>query len=249
MKLNKRMMAVIGAVPVVGALVFGGVAMASSTPAPAPNKLCYNAGGSVIAVHNTCPVKYKTFVGTVGPRGATGARGATGVTGKTGAVGPVGPIGKTGNTGPQGPSGVQTTASGSLTATPSVLTGGSFNSKSVQVGTVSLPAAGKYLVSINAQVEPNASTVTGVNAQFFVYSQVKNPAFAGDEFNVGTDVAPFLTTNSSQHDTYANGAQIVTVTGPTTLTIYAFGYDNDGGASEYNLITGKVSVIGLTSAS
>ncbi|HUN38434.1 MAG TPA: hypothetical protein VMU95_41115 [Trebonia sp.] len=79
----------------------GGVAVAATSTAatPAPNKLCYNAGGSVLAVHNTCPAKYKTFTGAVGPKGATGATGAKGATGATGPQGPKGA------TGPQGPAG------------------------------------------------------------------------------------------------------------------------------------------------
>jgi hypothetical protein len=278
---KRNIIASIAAVPVAVALSFGGIALASSTPAPTPNKLCYNAGGNLVAAHNTCPAKYKTFTGTIGPKGATGAKGATGSRGAQGAsIGTAlipsanvhvcdgqggvqiisgipadgnpdvcnGMPGRVGATGEQGPSGLQATATGSLTAT-TIPTGGSFSSKSVEVGTIDLPSAGEYWVSVNAQVEPNSNTVTGVNAQFFVYNQVKNPSFAGDEFNVGTDVAPFLSTNSSQHDTYANGVQEVTVTGPTTLHIYGFGYDNDGGASSVTLIGGTVNAVELTPAS
>ena len=215
----------------------GGYALAAGSAAPpAATRGC--VGGSARTLNNV-------FENASGFKGCTTSQGFAVSLSGAGTQGPAGPAGPKGAT---GPSGVQAVVNSSLTATASVPTGGSFNSKSVQVGTADLPAAGTYEISINAQVEPNTDTAAGVNAQFFVYNQVKNPSFTGDVLNVGTDVAPFLTTNSSQHDTYANGTQLVTVEGPTTLHIYGFGYDNDGGASDFNLIAGSVSAVQLTPA-
>jgi hypothetical protein len=82
--MKRKTIKIIGAVTGFIALagITTGIAAASTdTVAGAPNKLCYNAGGSVLAKDNTCPVKYKTFEGTVGPKGATGANGKTGAPG------------------------------------------------------------------------------------------------------------------------------------------------------------------------
>jgi hypothetical protein len=163
-----------------------------------------------------------------------------------GQTGPKGATGPQGATGPAGPSGVVATGVQALTA-GSVPTGGSFNAKAVEVGSIDL-AAGTYLVGLKAQVEPSADSASGVNAQFFLYDQVKNASFAGDLLNIGTDVAPAGTS----HDAYASGFTLVTLSEDTTLIVYGFGYDNDSGASDFTLISGpssQVDAVRITPAS
>jgi hypothetical protein len=87
---------------VVAIAVGGGAALAAtgaSAATPAPNRLCYNAGGSVIAAHDACPAKYKTFTGAVGPRGAAGAAGKNGTNGVNGKNGTNGTNGVNGTNG------------------------------------------------------------------------------------------------------------------------------------------------------
>jgi hypothetical protein len=134
-----------------------------------------------------------------------------------------------------------TTSTEKLSDASAVPTGGSFNSKSAEVGSLTLPA-GTYQLDINAQAEPDASTTGTVSAQFFVYDQVKNSSFSGDLFNVSADLQPYVSAASSQHDAYASGSSVVTVpSGGETLHVYGFGYDADTGASEYSLITGSLT--------
>lgn len=119
----------------------------------------------------------------------------------------------------------------------SVPTGGGFNANSTEVGTgITLPA-GTYLVTLNAKATPNATTTGQVFPQFFVYNQVKNSAFTGDLFNVGTGaLEPFNVDVAHSHDSYFSGTdQVVIPAGGQTLHVYAFGYDSDTGAGSYAL--------------
>jgi hypothetical protein len=182
--------------------------------------------------------------GAAGPQGATGATGADGAKGDTGAAGPAGPQG------PAGTSGVLGVSVHDLGPQASVPTGGSFSAGSVDAGTVTL-TAGTYMVSLNAKATPDAASTAQVFPQFFVYDQVKNPAFAGDLFNVGAGaLEPFNTTVSNSHDSYYSGTDVITVpaTGET-LHVYAFGYDSDQSAGTYALDDLTVSVTQLAVAS
>jgi len=171
---------------------------------------------------------------------------ASGLAGKTGATGPKGEEGATGATGATGPSGVTATSVTALTATSEVPTGGSFNSKAVVVGTVDLKA-GTYLVTLAAQSEPSSDTsAAGVEPQFFLYDQVKNAAFEGDLLNIGSGT---LAPAGTSHDLYDSGTALITLTSDTTLYVYGFGYDNDTGASDYNLIAGSLTAVRITPAS
>jgi hypothetical protein len=132
----------------------------------------------------------------------------------------------------------------------SVPTGGSFNANSVEAGTIAL-GAGTYLVTLNAKATPNAASTAQVFPQFFVYDQVKNPAFAGDLFNVGAGaLEPFNVDLAHSHDSYYSGTDIITVpAGGQTLHVYAFGYDSDTSAGTYALDDLSVSVVQVTPAS
>jgi hypothetical protein len=217
--------------------VGGGVAFASSSAAPSPLFGCISTSTRTISQAHTasvptCPAGTFQF--------QTGANGAPGKTGATGAAG------AKGATGAQGPSGVQAVVNTPIAGMSGVPTGGSFNSKAVQVGTANLPAAGTYLLNLSAQSEPSAdSSSGGVVPQFFVYDQPKNADFTGDLLNIG---AGTLAPAGTDHDSYASGSAVVTVDGPTQLIIYGFGYDNDSGASDFNLITGGLTAVQLTPA-
>jgi hypothetical protein len=167
----------------------------------------------------------------------TGQQGAAGAPGQTGATGPAGP---TGNTGPQGPSGVVSSSTTDLGGVTSVPTGGGFVANATKVGTVSLPSAGTYLISLNAKATPNATTSGDVFPQFFVYDQAKNSSFTGDLFNAGSGALEDPTSSELPNhviDSYYSGSEQITLTSATgtTLYIYAFGYDSDTGAGSYTL--------------
>jgi hypothetical protein len=207
-------------------------AATSTTPPPA-TRGCVGVGRALTNVYENST----SFPGCTTKQGFAVSLSGAGTTG---------PAGPAGARGPAGPSGVQAVVTAPLTATAGVPTGGSFNSKAVQVGTASLPAAGTYLLNLNAQSEPSADTSSaGVQPQFFVYDQAKNASFTGDLLNIGSGT---LAPAGTDHDSYASGTQIVTVTGPTTLYIYGFGYDNDSGASDFNLIAGSLNAVQLTPA-
>jgi hypothetical protein len=123
------------------------------------------------------------------------------------------------------------TATSDLGGVASVPTGGSFVSRSTQVGTISLKA-GIYLLNVNAKATPNVSSGIEVFPQFFVYNQAVSPSFAGDLFNVGSGP---LASNSTTIDSYFSGSGTITLTQTTTLHIYAFGYDSDTSAGTYTL--------------
>jgi hypothetical protein len=237
MKLTPKMVLIVAPLAAVAVAVGvgGGIALAAnSAAAPSPLFGCINLTTRTIsAAHTasapTCPKG--TFPFQTGAKGATGAAGAKGATGTTGAT---------------GPSGVQAVINEPLTATAGVPTGGSFNAKAVQVGTAKLPAKGTYLLNLSAQSEPSADTSSaGVQPQFFVYDQPKNANFTGDLLDIGSGT---LAPAGTEHDSYASGTAVVTVDGPTTLLVYGFGYDNDSGASDFNLITGSISAVQLTPA-
>lgn len=163
-----------------------------------------------------------------------------------GATGPVGPQGKTGPQGPQGPqgkSGVQAISTPQSFATVmAVPTGGSFLTKSVEVGTVPL-AAGTYEVCVSGQVEQPTAATGSVSAQLFLYDQAKSAAFTGDLMNLSTDPQ-----GGTKHDAYMNGCTLITEGGAVTLHLYGFGYDSDQGSGEFNLITSSIKLVQLTPA-
>lgn len=152
-----------------------------------------------------------------------------------GTQGPAGPAGPVGPAGSQGPSGVVSVGTHDLGAVGSVPTGGSFVSRSTEVGTLDL-AAGTYSVTLNAKATPPAGGTGAVQVfpQFFVYNQVKNANFTGDLFNVGSGALESGV--NATIDSYYSGTGTVTVpSGGETLHVYAFGYDSDQGAGSYAL--------------
>jgi hypothetical protein len=235
--MNKRLkLTIAGAVTaiVVGGGSLAAVAATSSGPVLAPNKLCYNAGGQVIAVHNVCPPKYKTYTLAVGQRGPKGASGARGVTGKTGPQGIQGVQGQPGKNGSSGVVWNDTTHMLSLSGPVSVATGGGFVANATLVGTLTFATAGYWDIQINAQATPKASGDTAqIFPQLFVYTQPKNSNFDGDLFNIGSGA---LQPDGTNHNSYLNGSMTVFIANPATkVYIYAFGYDSDTGAGSYTL--------------
>lgn len=213
-----------------------GAVAATSSPAPqAPNKICYNAGGNLIAVHNTCPDKYKTYTLALGQRGPKGATGPRGLAGKTGSQGIQGVPGKDGKNGTSG--GVTwngTTHMLDLSGPISVATGGGFVANSTLVGTLTFASAGYWDIQVNAQATPKASGDTAqIFPQLFVYTEPKNSNFDGDLFNIGSGA---LEPDGTNHNSYLNGSMTVYIAAPATkVYIYAFGYDSDTGAGSYTL--------------
>ena len=165
--------------------------------------------------------------------GASGKNGAPGPAGSAGPAGPAGAQGPAGAAGAQGPSGVVSASATDLSPVASVPTGGSFVTNATLLGTVSLPSAGTYLVSLSVKATP-PSGGTGsaeVFPEFFVYDQAANPDFTGDLFNVGSGaLEPGA---NSQIDSYYSGSTVITASDAASLDIYGFGYDSDRGAGSY----------------
>jgi hypothetical protein len=169
-----------------------------------------------------------------------------------GPAGPTGQTGATGQAGPQGPSGVVTTetVTGSqlsgFTSQKPVATGGHFTTNKTDLGSIPVKAGQTYLVSVNADAEPNADTSSsaGVFPQFFVYDSAAKPDFSNDLFNIGSGALDIGT----NHDSWYSGSSVID---PTTdsLEIYAFGYDGDGGGSSYNLTGITVTLTQINPAS
>lgn len=162
----------------------------------------------------------------------------------------VGLQGVTGKTGSQGPSGVQAVNTVDLNGLTSANDGGSFNAGAQEVGTGTFVAAGTYEVCMNAKATPEAApqagTDDGISAQFFLYDQVKNANFAGDLLNISTP----LQADGTNHDAYANGCTLVTVpTGGQVFHVYAFGYQQDTGAGNFNVDDITLNMMQLTPAS
>lgn len=234
--MNKRLKLSLTAMAAILAVGIGGSAAIAAIPQGsvlAPNKLCYNAGGNVIAVHNVCPTKYKTYTLAVGQRGP---KGSTGKTGKTGPQGTQGQPGKDGKSGKNGNGVVWNGTANllSLSGPQSVATGGGFVANSTLVGTITLATAGYWDIQVNAQATPKASGDTAqIFPQLFVYTQPKNSNFDGDLFNIGSGA---LEPDGTNHNSYLNGSMTVFVASPATkLYVYAFGYDSDTGAGSYTL--------------
>ena len=239
--MNKRIKLALAGTVTALAVAGGSLAAvaATSTPTPlAPNKLCYNAGGNVLAVHSVCPPKYKTYTLAVGQRGPKGATGARGVTGKTGPQGIQGVQGQPGTNGKDGKNGNGVVWHGtenllSLSGPESIATGGGFVANSTLVGTITFASAGYWDIQISAQTTPKASGDTSqVFPQLFLYNQPKSSSFAGDVLNMSTEDQP----DGTNHNSYLNGGITVFVPAPATkYYVYAFGYDGDMGAGSYTL--------------
>lgn len=182
-----------------------------------------------------------------GPQGPIGPQGPQGPKGDTGNAGPQGLQGPQGSTGSQGPSGVVSLGVNDLNGLASVTTGGGFNANAAEVGTGVSLGAGTYLVTLNAKATPRATGDTAqIFPQFFVYNQVKNSSFTGDLFNVGSGA---LEPDGTTHDSYYSGVSTVTLDSPTTLHVYAFGYDSDMGGGAYVLDDVTLTVVQVTPAS
>jgi hypothetical protein len=221
---------IVSLIAVAGLLVIaGGTAYAATSSAPPSAKIgCVSSPNRTLTnVFENAPTNFTCTNGFAVSLSGTGTTGSQGPAGAT------------------GPSGVQAINMSKLTATASVPTGGSFNSKAVQVGSIDLKA-GTYLINLSAQSEPSADTAAGVQPQFFLYNQAKNSSFTGDLLNIGSGT---LAPKGTNHDNYASGSAIVTLSSNTTLLVYGFGYDNDSGASDYSLIAGSIDAVQLTPAS
>jgi hypothetical protein len=121
-----------------------------------------------------------------------------------------------------------------LAGVASVATGGSFNSRATEVGTVDLPA-GSYLVTLSPKATPIVQTDPSVQIfpSVHLYNQPKNAAFTGDVLDTGgSALESGAVTNA---DLFSSNSGVVTLTQDTTMYVYAFGYDSDSGEGTYQL--------------
>lgn len=135
-----------------------------------------------------------------------------------------------------------------LAGVASVNTGGSFNARATEVGTVDLPA-GSYLVTLSAKATPIVQSNTSVQVfpSIHLYNQPKNASFTGDVLDAGgTALESGTVTNA---DLYSSNSGVVTVTQDTTMVVYAFGYDSDSGEGTYQLDGVTVTATPVTVAS
>jgi hypothetical protein len=242
----KRKFAVLASVAGALAVIGTGTAVAataSSTP-PAATRGCVETGS-------------RTLTGVYeNPGSFPGCKDGFAVSlSGAGTQGPAGPQGKTGPAGPQGPSGV-TAATASQLVTPgtpvTVPTGGSFSARAVTAGTVQL-AAGTYLLSVSAEVTPDATTGGAVYPQLMVYDGPVNADFTNDLFNVGNGPLenPTATelTDGDVINGYLSASQTIVVpAGGETLDVYAFGYDSDQGEGSYLLNSAVIDATQITPA-
>lgn len=240
MKLGKKILgipvAIAGGVLTI-ALAGGGYALAASSgpaggPQPGGNLVaaCVSGTGQLAWFQQSNPGHKCSYGLYTWKWSVTGPQGAQG---RQGIPGPPGPKGPKGDTGAQGPSGVIGTTTTDLGGVASVATGGSFVTNATQVGSGVSLKAGTYLISLNAKATPLMTSAVQVFPEFFVYDQVKNAAFAGDLFNVGSGALE--SGGNVNIDSYYSGSTVITLTQDTTLDIYAFGYDSDRGAGTYDL--------------
>jgi hypothetical protein len=126
------------------------------------------------------------------------------------------------------------TVTQTLAGVPSVPTGGSFNSRATEVGTVDL-SAGSYLVTLSAKATPLVQTDTSVQVfpSVHLYTEEKNADFTGDVLDTGGNALESGTITNA--DQFGSNSGVVTLTADTTLYLYAFGYDSDSGEGTYQL--------------
>lgn len=216
---------------------------ATATAPPAAKIGCVvGSARSLVTVYENVPANFKCPSGfpvslsVAGPKGATGATGQVGPTGPTGAKGSPGAPGAPGAAGTNGTDGKNSVLSSVTTDLGGVITvntGGSFASRATLVGTVTLPADGTYLVSVDAKATPDVSSDTAVLPMFAVYDGPALDNFSNNLFNTGSGA---LATDSTSIDSYFDGTnQIVVTGGNDTLDLYAFGYSPGGAAGTYTL--------------
>lgn len=127
-----------------------------------------------------------------------------------------------------------TTTTQTLPGVASVNTGGSFNSRATEVGTVNL-AAGSYLVTMSAKATPivQSDPTVQVFPSIHLYNQPSNPAFTGDVLDVGNGALESGAYTAA--DGFYSNSGVVTLTQATTMYVYAFGYDSNDGEGTYEL--------------
>lgn len=176
--------------------------------------------------------------------------------GSAGQPGPAGPQGPKGDTGPQGPQGDPASdVAGTLAAqaqttglTPIAKIGGRYADNATDLFTFQLPEAGTYLVNAYGYFDRLNATEDGYEAPSTdTYLQL---TLRGDG---GVQAGTYFTgpvSRSGYTETTASGAQVVTVAAPTSITVRAFGYNEDrsgfGGAP--NSSTPQFSVFANASA-
>lgn len=170
--------------------------------------------------------------GTPGAPGKDGAKGDTGATGAAGA---------TGETGPAGPAGsnFELTYANTFAKTTIALIGGSFASRSTQVGSFTLPA-GKYLVQTDAMFNHNGSTPTAAPS-LQAAIRVDDGSTWGQD--AGTVFATFPGATAYQREAQGTSFRVITLTETKSVNVKAFGYNADGSDAGSGGFDALVSVV------
>ena len=197
--------------------------------------------------------------GAPGAPGADGKDGINGVDGKDGAQGPQGEPGIQGERGPKGEPGdpasdmlgklAVTKASAGMTDIAHI--GGKYTDNATDLFTFDLPEAGTYLVNAYGYFDRlDASDANYVTPQTDTYLQLSLRGLDGTTPVNGGTYFTGAVSKAGYTEATASGAQIVTVSGATTITVRAFGYNEDrsgfGGAP--NTATPQFSAAATVSA-
>ena len=175
--------------------------------------------------------------GEPGAAGEQGPAGATGPAGPAGAQGPAGPAGPAGSNGSNGSNGLNGVGLGGTFATTTAVVipniGGSFGSRALQLGTITLPA-GTYLLSGYAFFNSVSSTHTEGTRLMLA---IRGGGTVGDSGDGTCFSEPFP---AGDREVTCQTTKLITLSSEKTLTIHAFGYNaapagsGDGGG-EFNV--------------
>jgi len=173
--------------------------------------------GSVFerALSDSVQEKLNQSAGERGPKGETGATGATGPAGANGS--PASDV-----------FGELAASKTSTSRTTINAIGGSFVANRTEVFTIDLPAKGTYLLSAYGhfdRIDKGASGYIDPTTDTYLRLTLQGP-------NGADDAGTYFTgpiSRAGRVEATAAGSRVVTVTAPTTVTVWAFGYNEAQG--------------------
>ena len=169
-------------------------------------------------------------------KGNTGSTGPSGPQGPAGPAGPQGPAGPAGPQGPAGPAGAAGPAVGlsvNETSGPTTVTniGGSFATRATVADTYTLPVG-------THQISTDGFFVSTAVTSGFTRLQVAVRGAGGQDFGTCfTGTASAL----AQREATCSTTRVATVTQPTPVTVWVFGYADNQGSADGGLFTAYTS--------
>jgi hypothetical protein len=118
--------------------------------------------------------------------------------------------------------------------------GGSFKTNKTKVGEITLPA-GRWLLNSTAFFARTAAGPAGARPQLALRVGASDTAFGADFGTIlGAEISP-----AKDRELTGSTVKIVTVTAPTTVEVFAFGYNDDAGSAGSGDITAAASVVAV----